>query len=82
MKRTIANDIADPPIKVHARCETQVDADRAQLRRDQPSRLTRKLQGGLRIAVVHAPQYPHRRYRAEAVAKTLHSAALVINRDE
>ena len=31
---------------------------------------------------MHAPQYPHRWYHAEAVAKTLHPTAFVINRDE
>ncbi len=78
----VPDDIADAPVEVHAGRETQVDATGPQFRGDEPARLPRKGERGIRICAVLAADDAHGRDGREAVTKPLHAAALVVHRDD
>ena len=82
VKGTITDDLANAPVEIHTGCEAEVDVDGPQLRRDQPAGLARGLQATLRIPVIFQADAAHRRNLREAIAKSLHPAAFVVNGDQ
>ena len=82
VKRAVTNDLADPPVEVDTRSETQIDADSSQLRGNQPAGFSGRLQAGIGVTVVFIADTAHRRHGRKAVAKTLYTATLVIDRDQ
>ena len=82
VERPVADDIADTPVEIDARRKTQVDTARAKLGGDQPACLPGKRKRVFRLGPELATDDPHGRDRRETVAKTLHPAAFVVNRDD
>jgi hypothetical protein len=78
----IADDTGSAVIEVEYRREAQVHADRAQLAADQVADLGGLAQRTEHVAVPPAAELAHRRDAAEALAKTLHAAALVVHADQ
>ena len=78
----IANDLADTPVQIDTRCETQIDAGGAKFRGYEPARLTRQACCRVRIVVEFEPEVAHRRNRAETISKALHAPSLMVDGDE
>ena len=82
VKGSIADDLANAPVKIDARRKTKVDAGGAQLGANQPARAASKILGLGGIPTVFSTDAPHRRYGREAFAKTLHASTFVVDGDD
>ena len=82
VERAIADHTADAVVEIDAGRETHINADRSQLRRHEPAALPGEMPTGLRVEIVFATDRAHRRQHREALAKALHPAAFMVDRDQ
>src|SRR5258706_11153333 len=81
VQRAIADDRARAVVEIQHRREAEIDAVRRELGADDVGDRGRRLAARGTVAVPQAAQLAHRRNRAEALAKALHAAALVVDAD-
>ncbi len=79
MQCAIADDRARPVIEVEHRCEAEIDATSAQLAAEGEAKALGLARGGVDVAIPGHPQRPHGRYLREALAKSLHPTAFVVD---
>ena len=75
----LTDHLAHPVVEVDAGRERQIDAVRSQLRRHQPTHLAGEREPGPRVRVMLVSDASRRRQTREALAETLHPAALVVD---
>ena len=79
VESTITDDCRNTPIKVQYWRKTQIDTHRQNFTRHQPAGFTGCLQSTRTVFIIEHPETTHRRQPKEAVTKTLHTAAFLID---
>ena len=82
MERSVTDDFADAPVEIDAGSKAEIDARRAQLGADHPTRLACQHQGTVGIPVVLPTDTAHWRDGGEPVTEALYPTTLVIHGDD